>query len=346
MNNQLKYQLDKSPLKFVCPGCEKKRFVRFVDITTGEYLSEKYGRCDREINCSYFNNPYNELSDIEKKESFIQSVEVEPSFMSYATMKKSLQQYDTNNFILFLQQLFDSGTVNRLIERYYIGTSKHWPGSTIFWQVDSMGKIRAGKIMLYNATKGKRIKKPFDHINWVHKAAKLTDFNLKQCLFGEHLLNTDKGKTVAIVESEKTAIVSSIYFPNYIWLSVGQLNGLSFEKFKPLSGRNVILFPDANGFEKWTSKAKALITEYPNTLIIVSDILEINVSDEEKQEGFDIADYLLQFPVSDFHAAKKKIAEVEIPYQTIGEIFDMLKTRYKHMPSHIQIYADKWPLKH
>jgi hypothetical protein len=345
MNRELKYQLDKSPRKFICPDCNQKRFVRFVDMVTGEYLSEKYGRCDREINCGYFNNPYNDLSEIEKKESLIQSVEVKPSFIGYATMKKSLQQYDANHFIQFLLQSFDSETVNRLIERYYIGTSKHWPGSTIFWQIDSIGKIRAGKIMLYNAATGKRIKEPDNCITWVHKAAKLTDFNLKQCLFGEHLLSTDSGKTVAIVESEKTAIISSMYFPNYTWLAAGQLNGLSFVKFKPLAGRNVILFPDANGFEKWTSKAKALKAEYPNTSIKVSDILEINVSDEEKKEGFDIADYLLQFPVSDFHAAKKRIAEVEMPLQTIGEIFDMLKTRYKHMPSHIQIYANNWPIK-
>jgi hypothetical protein len=39
------------------------------------------------------------------------------------------------------------------------------------------------------------------------------------------------------------------------------------------------------------------------------------------------------------------LSEEKIPMQTIGEIFDMLKTRYKHMPSHIQIYADKWPIK-
>ena len=52
---------------------------------------------------------------------------------------------------------------------------------------------------------GKRLKskdgKPL--INWVHSALEIPKFNLKQCLFGLHLLN-DNVKQVAIVESEKT----------------------------------------------------------------------------------------------------------------------------------------------
>ena len=35
---------------------------------------------------------------------------------------------------------------------------------------------------------------------------------LKQCFFGEHLLR-EKTMPVAIVESEKTAIISSVYLP-------------------------------------------------------------------------------------------------------------------------------------
>ena len=59
---------------------------------------------------------------------------------------------------------------------------------------------------------------------WVHtnlKAAYLLqpEWRLTQCLFGEHLLN-DKDKvnaTVALVESEKTAVICSLLLPEYIW---------------------------------------------------------------------------------------------------------------------------------
>src|SRR5215210_7727964 len=52
-----RYILEKSSRKHRCPDCGKKTFVRYVDKETGDYLQEQYGRCDREIRCSYFNPP-------------------------------------------------------------------------------------------------------------------------------------------------------------------------------------------------------------------------------------------------------------------------------------------------
>jgi hypothetical protein len=49
---------------------------------------------------------------------------------------------------------------------------------------------------------------------------KLPAFQLSQCLFGEHLLK-DTETPVAIVESEKTAIIASCYYPEFIWLACG-----------------------------------------------------------------------------------------------------------------------------
>ena len=53
-----KYILDKSSKKYVCPQCNKKRFVRYIDTETKEYLPNEFGTCDRLINCGYGNNPY------------------------------------------------------------------------------------------------------------------------------------------------------------------------------------------------------------------------------------------------------------------------------------------------
>jgi hypothetical protein len=46
MNQQYKYQLDKSSKKFICPQCGKKRLVRYINMETKEYLPETVGRCD------------------------------------------------------------------------------------------------------------------------------------------------------------------------------------------------------------------------------------------------------------------------------------------------------------
>ena len=44
------------------------------------------------------------------------------------------------------------------------------------------------------------------------------DFNMVQCLFGEHLLRLHPDKKVAVVESEKTAVICSALMPEYVWV--------------------------------------------------------------------------------------------------------------------------------
>ena len=44
------YTLEKGSVKYYCPNCKAKTFVKYIDTETGEYLPEQYGRCDRENN--------------------------------------------------------------------------------------------------------------------------------------------------------------------------------------------------------------------------------------------------------------------------------------------------------
>ncbi|NBW21435.1 MAG: hypothetical protein EBR82_77100 [Caulobacteraceae bacterium] len=159
--------------------------------------------------------------------------------------------------------------------------------------------------MLYNPNTGKRVKKPFNHITWAHKAIKDPTFSLGQCLFGEHLL-IEKTKPVAIVESEKTAVVASVYLPQFIWVAVGSLTNLNAEKCSILKGRTVTLFPDLNGFEKWSNKAKELSHLATFT---VSDLLERKATEDEKKQGFDLADYLIRFNYKAFTLPSAKDTE-------------------------------------
>ncbi len=139
-------------------------------------------------------------------------------------------------------------------------------------------------------------KEPFNHINWAHKAIKKPEFELRQCLFGEHLL-IDKTKPVAIVESEKTAIIASVYLAQFIWVAVGSLTNLNTDKCSILKGRTVILFPDLNGFEKWSNKANELSHL---AIFTVSDLLELKATEAEKKQGFDLADYLIKYDYKAF----------------------------------------------
>jgi hypothetical protein len=213
------------------------------------------------------------------------------SYISNDIFLTSLQAYSENNFVHYLKTLFGFEVCKELVKRYCIGTSKHWNGATVFWLIDAQHKIRTGKIMLYNPTTGKRVQQPYDHINWVHYVLKLPEFEKKVCLFGEHLLN-DKTKPVAIVESEKTAVIASVHYPQFIWLASGGKDGLNAEKCSVLKGRSVTLFPDLDGFEKWSAKARELkhIAKFN-----VSDLLERKATEAERKGKFDIADYLIRF---------------------------------------------------
>ncbi len=66
------------------------------------------------------------------------------------------------------------------MREYCVGTSKHWPGACVFWQTDINGCVRTGKVMLYDAESGKRVKEPFNHVSWAHSLMKLPDFSCQR----------------------------------------------------------------------------------------------------------------------------------------------------------------------
>ena len=114
-----------------------------------------------------------------------------------------------------------------------------------------------------------------------------------QCFFGEHLL-TDKTttKTIAIVESEKTAIIATHFMSDFVWLATGGMNGcFNKDAVEVLSGREVVLVPDLGATDKWKSKLPLLQSICKQ--VLVSNILEDNATDEQKTNGLDIADFLL-----------------------------------------------------
>ena len=294
--------------RYDCPSCgEKKEFTRYINIQTGECLDPLVGMCNNAVKCGYHKPPRqffnenpsakrnfhktskNSLPEIKKPEIF--------SIHIPEILEKSLKQYDHNNLVTYLGKILGKKTTQKLVDEYLIGTSNHWPGASVFWQIDRDGKIKAGKIMLIDKETGKRVKKPYPHINWVHSVMKIEPFNLKQCFFGENLVNKYPGKPVAIVESEKTAVICSFYSPQMVWLAAGNLNGLTLEKCKALQGKRIFLFPDLKCFEVWKDKAKKIsaILNRNNSVITtftVSDLLEKNATAIDRERSYDMADYL------------------------------------------------------
>jgi hypothetical protein len=324
-----KYTLDKSSKKHICPICDKRTYVLYIDNETGNYI-EGFGKCDRSTNCNYhkyppkgkkaFNISFMSLKNISDRAykltdengiisivpksqilektsnecwitewflknsilnytaaefkyfnddeiciaNTIMTKEVQPKIIpSVHSMELLNDMYFENskndNLTEFMRSHFTEEEILKAKQNYLItGTDHFWKNSTAFWQIDEKEKIHACKIMLYDKHNGKRIKKPYPRINWLHNTIKDKDFNLSQCLFGLHRINEDFQKTIGIVESEKTAIILSIFIPEYIWLATGSKQNLKFDLFKPLKKRKIVLFPDKGEYMYWSKKAEEL----------------------------------------------------------------------------------------
>jgi len=187
--------------------------------------------------------------------------------------------------------------------RYRLGRSKD--GGVIFWEIDETQQIRDGKIMFYHDD----CHREHDHHpDWVSSRLKAHygyngDLPVDRCLFGLHLLPilSRRGQgwsdppTIAIVESEKTAIICSEVFPQAVWLASGGLSMLNVAKLYPLRDYKVMLFPDTDpegkAFQSWRTIA-ATTQEHFKYPIRVSRLLEDHATSEQKQAKIDLVDFL------------------------------------------------------
>ncbi len=226
-----------------------------------------------------------------------------PSFMPPEVLRQSLGKYDENTLMVFLSKLTSPKTAVKIINDYFIGTSRFWRGSTVFWQINIQKKILNGKIMQYALCPDEsssiglnccRVRADKPKIKWVHKLMKLWDFKLSQCFFGEHLLAKFPDQKIGILESEKSALIAAAYHPDIIWLASGGAGGLSDKKTKMLEGRDVTLFPDLEKFEVWKEKAANMRKQLPKAVIRTSDVLERMATEDEREQGLDLADFLIR----------------------------------------------------
>jgi len=166
--------------------------------------------------------------------------------------------------------------ISEVLNDYHVGHGKN--GHTIFWQIDELGEVRTGKMMKYKSN-GHRDREASWNFDFIHSALfrdqRLTQWDedkqeAQLTFFGMHLLNRYPNATVNIVESEKTALLMAIAYGNHatqVWMACGGLEMLSRERLAPIinQGRQIVLFPDRDGIDKWKAKARQL--DYPRLMI-------------------------------------------------------------------------------
>ena len=125
-------------------------------------------------------------------------------------------------------------------------------------------------------------------------------WNLTQCLFGEHLLKEQPEKPVALVESEKTAVICAGLMPKYVWLATGGKSCVN-DRLLVLAHRKVVAFPDVDGYQEWTEKLAKyndLSSVTPGLTrgldITVSPLLQQSATPEDIEAHIDIADWLIR----------------------------------------------------
>lgn len=253
-----KWQLRKGSKKEICPNCGQKRFVPYVLASDGVTpAGAEYGRCDREQSCGYQRYPDGERMVVTIPQ------QVQPKEMLRYTGE--LKDTPPASFQLWMREMLTFTDALVAINDYHIDGIDN---KVIWWQIDRDGVTRTGKVMKYLAN-GHRDKSDNFPVTWAHKHPKLKHLfkgeELKQCLFGEHLLAKYPDKPVALVESEKTAVIMSRIYPDILWLATGGSQGIkSDERLAPLHGRKVLLVPDNGQYWNWkriADKYGWLITE-------------------------------------------------------------------------------------
>ena len=209
----------------------------------------------------------------------------------------------SNNFLTYLHSIFDDATVQQLkadfnignVDRFINSTSNYYAnqfrGGVVFWYIDLHGNVRSGKVMKYGLD-GHRIKmKP--EAGQIHTILKVPNFKANACLYGLHLLNKrhENGmkSVVAVVESEKTAIIASAYLPEFAWVATGGASGINRKSFECIKDREIALYPDKGCYNTWRQAAE---TELKGFKWSISKWIE----GTDAAEGADIADILTKEP--------------------------------------------------
>lgn len=301
--------------RYTCPACGRPHcFTLYVD-ANNQPIAEDVGRCEHLNSCGYEKTPKMYFDENPEERTEYRPVlpqqkkEVKTDYIPFHLIQQS--EGTNNNLMKYLSEFFSESDIKQVTTSYHLGCTKK--NEIIFPQIDHSGMCRTGKVMQYGLD-GHRVKgNVFDAVDWLHsrymkkQGKSVSDFHLKQCLFGEHLLAKRPNDIVCLTEGEKSAVIAAMVFPQFVWVSCGGKQAITPERCKSLAGRNVIVYADADAVSEWSEKIKKLIF---CRSIRFSDWYK----DEPKGSKRDIADLILE--------EKKRM---QVRPTTIGDVMQWMK---------------------
>lgn len=286
----IKYQLERyrsgGANRYTCPNCGKsKSFTRYINIETGEYVSDECGKCNHESSCGYHYPPHDYFHDhpeinirTDWHPDYVNGVRTILSHKSNTQIKPAefsqTEFYDTawaeesikrdSTFSHWLRSLpINPEQLDKVIEDYYVGSTSYdihvenvnYGRAAIFWMIDEKNRIHDAKLIAYTCD-GHRVQ------NWgnsiralcVKKGVGPQLEQTEKVLYGLHLLNRYPDKDICIVESEKTATIAACIYPQYLWMATGGCGNLQKNKIQPLLNRHLLILPDSGEYDKWKER--------------------------------------------------------------------------------------------
>ena len=245
--------------------------MRYVDTQDGcSYVADTVGKCDHQHSCGYHYKPSDYYRDnpwaVDSTSTSRATAAppytppparpfeplpwhyVERSHSVRSVFWQWLSATAATRFAVSQQRLC------QVFDDYLVGATRS--GCVIFWQVDGQGLVHGGHIMQYRADGHRDGYMGWTHPRLIREGVLPKDWRLCQCLYGQHLLPRRPEARVCVVESEKTALLMALCFPEHLWVATGGCGGLSVERLRCLRGRRVTLFPDSGCYEKWSRQMK------------------------------------------------------------------------------------------
>jgi hypothetical protein len=142
---------------------------------------------------------------------------------------------------LWMCRSFGERRASEAWRKYCMTTDYH--GNAVFWYVNADGEICKDKIVKYRSD-GHR-----DKAFGGGSRFKVADGYTERCYFGSHLAGSES--RVVVVESEKTALVLSL-FTGYVVMATGGKSNL-----RDADG-NTVLLPDMDAREEWARKGRVV----------------------------------------------------------------------------------------
>ena len=214
-----------------CPSCGRRgKFSPYIDTTTMRPVDDRQcGRCNRLSNCGYHLPPREMQAPLLSPQG---GKSAEPVLLPhgggwegagasefYEKMRRACEQSQPwgSHLVTWLRTQFPREQVAAALKRYRVGGTPD--GATLWWQIDTQGRVHTGKAMQYNPLTGHRVKESGPPlipprgedrgastppprgrvgggfpVNWAHRMrlyGEPSDLVVPQCLFGEHLVNVD-----------------------------------------------------------------------------------------------------------------------------------------------------------